>query len=58
MAPRGRPKAQLVVSTEECLALERQANRGKSAQAMPMRARIVMVCAKGATNRAVAPSSG
>jgi hypothetical protein len=42
----GRPKVELVLSTEERLALERLANRRKSAQAMAMRARIVMCCAK------------
>jgi transposase len=56
MAARGRPKAQLVLSTEERLTLERLANRRKSAQALAMRARIVMCCAKkeGPTNREVA----
>jgi Trp operon repressor len=55
----GRPKADLVLSTEERLALERLANRRKSAQAMAMRARIVMCCAKdGATNRDVATKLG
>lgn len=58
MAARGRPKAELVLSTEERLTLERLANRRKSAQAMAMRARIVMACAKGETNRAVAEKLG
>jgi transposase len=58
MATRGRPKAKLVLSTEERLTLERLANRRKSAQAMAMRARIVMCCAKGGTNRAVAAELG
>ncbi len=58
MAARGRPKAELVLSTEERLTLERLANRRKSAQAMAMRARIVMCCAKGETNRAVAEKLG
>ena len=57
MGQGGRPKAELKLSTEERLALERLANRRKSAQAMAMRARIVMCCAKGDTNRDVAPSS-
>ena len=51
MARTGRPKPELVLSTEEGLALERLANRPKSAQAMAMRARIVLTCAKGGTNR-------
>ncbi len=55
----GRPKTELVLSLEERLALERLANRRKSAQAMAMRARIVMCCAKGgATNRDVAAKLG
>ena len=58
MGVRGRPKAELVLSTEERLTLERLANRRKSAQAMAMRARIVMACAKGETNRAVAAKLG
>lgn len=58
MAARGRPKAELVLSTEERLTLERLANRRKSAQAMAMRARIVMACAEGDTNRAVAEKLG
>src|SRR5664280_571034 len=55
----GRPKAELVLSTEERLTLERLANRRKSAQAMAMRALIVMCCAKDdATNREVAGKLG
>ncbi len=54
MGQGGRPKAELKLSTEERLALERLANRRKSAQAMAMRARIVQCCAKGDTNRDVA----
>ncbi len=58
MARRGRPKAELVLSTEERLALERLASRRKSAQAMAMRARVVLTCAKGGTNRDVARPLG
>jgi transposase len=58
MARTGRPKAELQLSTEERLVLERLANRPKSAQAMAMRARIVMCCAKGETNREVAGRLG
>jgi len=54
----GRPKAELVLSTEERLVLERLANRRKSAQAMAMRARIVINCARGDTNRDVATRLG
>ena len=59
MARTGRPKAELVLSDEERLTLERLVNRRKSAQALAMRARIVLSCAKaGATNRAVAQQLG
>jgi transposase len=58
MATRGRPKAELVLSTEERLTLERLANRRKSPQALAMRARIVITCAKGDTNRVVAAKLG
>src|SRR5271155_692412 len=54
----GRPKAKLVLSTHERLTLERLANRRKSAQAVAMRARIVMCCAKGDTNSDVADKLG
>ena len=54
----GRPKAELVLSIEERLTLERLANRRKSAQAMAMRARIILNCAKGDTNRDVAARLG
>ncbi len=58
MGTRGRPKAELVLSAEERLALERLANRRKSAQAMALRARIVMRCAAGDTNQDVARQLG
>jgi len=59
MARTGRPKLPLVLSDEERLTLERLTNRRKSAQAMALRARIVLACAKpGATNLAVAASLG
>jgi transposase len=47
-----------MLSTQERLALERLASRRKSAQARAMRARIVMCCAKGDTNRDVASKLG
>lgn len=50
----GRPKAEL--STEERLVLECLANRRKSAQAIAVRARIVINYAKKDTNREVAAS--
>ena len=42
---RGRPKAELTLTDEERLALQRLAARRKSAQAMALRARIVLACA-------------
>jgi len=54
MAMAGRPKTALLLSTEERLALERLANGRKNAQALAMRARTVMTCAKRETDRAVA----
>ena len=56
MGPRGRPKAELILSDEERVALHRLAKRRKSAQAMAMRARIVLACAGGSTNADVAAS--
>ena len=59
MARTGRPKQPLVLSEEERLSLERLANRRKSAQAMALRARIVLSCAKpGASNLGVAAELG
>jgi len=51
---RGRPKARLVVSPSERAALERWTNRPKTAQALAWRARIVLLAARGMSNRAVA----
>jgi transposase len=54
MARSGRPKAELVLSEEEREALERWARRPASAQALAQRSRIVLACAAGQTNQAVA----
>jgi len=55
MAERGRPKEPLVLSAEERQTLERLTNRRKTAQALALRARIILACAtEGATNKAVA----
>jgi transposase len=54
MAERGRPKAPLVLTQEERQTLERWARRRTSAQAVALRARIVLACAEGRTNVAVA----
>jgi transposase len=54
----GRPKVGLVLTDEERLTLERLVSRRKSAQAMAMRARIVLRCASGGSNRLVAQELG
>ena len=58
MARTGRPKAELVLTHEERLVLERLTNRRKSAQAMALRARIVLTCATGTANRGRPPAGG
>jgi transposase len=58
MAERGRPKAPLVLTEEERQTLERWARRRTSAQALALRARIVLACAQGATHVAVATRLG
>ena len=58
MATRGRPKAVLELSGEERETLERWARRPKSAQALALRCRIVLACAEGTTNKAVAADLG
>jgi transposase len=50
----GRPKARLVLDAAEREVLERWARRQKTAQATALRARIVLRCARGSTNREVA----
>jgi len=54
MARTGRPLAELVLSEAERGALEGWARRPKSAQALAQRSRIVLACASGQSNRAVA----
>lgn len=51
---RGRPKAQLVLSESEREQLTALTLRRKTAQALALRARIVLACAAGETNNAVA----
>ena len=58
MAERGRPKAPLALTEEERQPLGRWARRRTSAQAVALRARIVLACAEGATNKAVAEQLG
>lgn len=58
MARTGRPKAELVLTDEEREQLLRWSRRAKSAQAVALRARIVLTCAEGLTNKAVAERVG
>jgi hypothetical protein len=49
------PKApEVILSEDERATLERWARRPKSAQALALRGRVVLACAEGATNAAVA----
>ena len=50
----GRPKAELVLTSGERERLTALAARRKSAQALALRARIVLRCAEGLSNTAVA----
>ncbi len=47
---RGRPVPELKLSEEERVALERWAQRPKTAQALALRSRIILTCASGKTN--------
>ena len=51
---RGRPKAPVVLTEEEREALENWTRRRKTAQALAMRSRLVLLCAEGLPNREVA----
>ena len=53
---RGRPKARLVVAPSERQALEGWTRRAKTAQALALRARIILLCATGLSNTAAAES--
>jgi transposase len=55
---RGRPKAELTLSAVERETLQRWSRRPKSSQALALRSRIVLACASGATNTAVADRLG
>jgi transposase len=57
-APIGRPKAELVLAGAERAQLVRWARRAKTAQYLAMRARIVLACAEGGTNKQVAAGLG
>jgi transposase len=54
----GRPKADLVVSEAERGELTQWARRAKTAQFLAMRARIVLACAEGASNKQAAAQLG
>lgn len=56
--PRGRPLPPLEISKEEREALERWVARRKTAQALAQRARLVLGCAVGMSNKAVSAQVG
>jgi transposase len=58
MARSGRPKADLILSDVERDTLSRWTRRAKTSQALALRARIVLACAEGATNKDVAAELG
>jgi transposase len=58
MARTGRPKAELCLTDEEREVLTRWVKRPKTSQHLALRARIVLACAEGATNVAVAKQLG
>lgn len=55
---RGRPVSELTLTTSERTTLEKWVRRGKTAQSLAQRARIVLACAEGKTNTAVAGMVG
>src|SRR5215475_12366224 len=56
--PRGRRKAELILTDDERQTLKTWASRPKSSQRLATRARIVLACAEGADNKAVAAKLG
>jgi transposase len=58
MPERGRPKAVLGLTDDERETLQRWARRPKSSQALALRSRIVLACAEGMPNTAVAEQLG
>jgi len=54
----GRPVAELAITGDEKVALERWSRRPRSAQALAQRSRIVRECAQGESNTAVAQKLG
>jgi len=57
-APVGRPKAELVLTDAERAQLAAWARRAKTAQFLALRAKIVLACAEGGTNKQVAADLG
>jgi transposase len=57
-APIGQPKAELVLADAERAQLIRWASRAKTAQYLALRAKIVLACANGGTNKQVAADLG
>jgi transposase len=58
MARTGRPKAGLTLTDQDRAELQRWARRAKSAQALALRAKIVLACAEGRDNKEVAAALG
>src|SRR5437899_8988613 len=54
----GRPKAELVVSAEDKATPTHRTGRRKTAQALALRSRIILRCASGMSNMAVAQELG
>ncbi|PWI05648.1 IS630 family transposase [Streptomyces sp. NWU339] len=57
-APIGRPKSELVLTEDERAQLVRWARRAKTAQYLALRAKIVLRCAEGGTNKQAAADLG
>jgi transposase len=58
VARTGRPKAELILSDDERAELQHIARRAKSAQALALRAKIVLACADGLSNKDAAAMVG
>ena len=52
--PRGRPKRLVTLTAEDAKTLERWARRPTTAQALALRARIVLACSSGQPDTAIA----
>jgi len=58
MTRTGRPKAELTLTDQDKAELQRRARRATSGQALALRARIVLACARGRDNKEVAAALG